>query len=160
MDNEHLFAMLDECIAYAQEVLVSSQNLHSFAMVLEPNNDVRSIDVDEQDGERRYEALLQILREEAREDKITAMALLSNVTIPENFSPAVPSGIRIHIEERSMEPLNRDLSGETELKNFKDKLSARLLYVPYQLYRTKESEEIHIHLHDPIPVGLACEVFV
>lgn len=146
MDNEHLFIMLDECINYAKEVLISSQTLSSFAMVLEHDNSMRSLELNVTDDETRYEKLLEMLKNEAKEDKITAMALLSNVTIPENFSPAVSSGIRIHIEEKAFKADN--------------KLSARLLYVPYQLFKTKEDNTIQIHLHDPIPVGLGCEVFV
>jgi hypothetical protein len=146
MDNEHLFIMLDECINYAKEVLTSSNQLESFAMVLEPNNDIRSIHSQERDIELRYEELLEKLREEAKADKVTAIALLSNVTIPESFSPAVSSGIRIHVEEKDFQADN--------------KLSARLLYVPYQLYKTKEDDTVQILLHDPIPVGLACEIFV
>lgn len=146
MDNEHLFIMLDECINYAKEVLISSQTLSSFAMVLEHDNSMRSLELNETDDETRYEKLLEMLKNEAKEEKITAMALLSNVTIPENFSPAVSSGIRIHIEEKAFKADN--------------KLSARLLYVPYQLFKTKEDNTIQIHLHDPIPVGLGCEVFV
>lgn len=146
MDNEHLFIMLDECINYAKEVLISSQNLSSFAMVLEHDNSMRSLELSEDNDELRYEKLLEMLRVEAKEEKITAIALLSNVTIPENFSPAVSSGIRIHIEEKAFKADN--------------KLSARLLYVPYQLFKTKEDETIQIHLHDPIPVGLGCEIFV
>ncbi len=146
MDNEHLFIMLDECINYAKEVLVSSQNLSSFAMVLEHDNSIRSLELNEANDEIRYEKLLEMLKIEAKEEKITAMALLSNVTIPENFSPTVSSGIRIHIEEKAFKADN--------------KLSARLLYVPYQLFKTKEDETIQIHLHDPIPVGLGCEIFI
>jgi hypothetical protein len=146
MDNEHLFIMLDECINYAKEVLTSSKQLESFAMVLEPNNDIRSIHSEQSDGELRYEELLEALREEAKADKVTAIALLSNVTIPENFSPAVSSGIRIHVEEKDFQADN--------------KLSARLLYVPYQLYKVKGDDSVQIQLHDPIPVGLACEIFV
>lgn len=146
MDNEHLFTMLDECIAHATKQLTSSQDLEPFAMVLEPDNKRRSLEHDEKNKAEGYELLIEILRSEAKEEKITAMALVSNVTIPENFSPAVSSGIRIHIEERAFQAEN--------------KLSARLLYVPYQLFKTKEDETVHIHLHDPIPVGLACEVFV
>lgn len=146
MDNEHLFVMIDDCIEYAKEVLTSAKTLESFAMVLEPDNNIRSITIQEQRGEERYEALLQALRDEAKSDKITAIAILANVTIPDSFSPAVSSGIRIHIEEKYFAADN--------------KLSARLLYVPYQLYKTKEDEQVHIQLHDPIPVGLACEIFV
>jgi len=146
MDNEHLFVMLDDCIDYAKEILTSSKTLESFAMVLEVDNNVRSIHIQDQRGEERYEALLQVLRDEAKAEKVTAIALLANVTIPDSFSPAVSSGIRIHIEEKNFEADN--------------KLSARLLYVPYQLYKTKEDEQVRIQLHDPIPVGLACEIFV
>jgi len=146
MDNEHLFTMLDECIDYAKETLRTSQNLNSFAMVLEPNNDIRSLHLEHSDDTVRYETLLQMLRDEAKEEKITAIALISNVTIPENFSPTVESGIRIHVEEKTFTAEN--------------KLSARLLYIPYQLYRTKDDDTIQIHLHDPIPVGLGCEIFV
>jgi len=146
MDNEHLFTMLDECIDYASKVLTSSQNLDSFAMVLEHDNNIKSINSEETDDTVRYEHLLEILRDEAKAERITAIALLSNVTIPESFAPAVSSGIRIHIEEKSFEADN--------------KLSARLLYVPYQLYRTKDDPTIQIQLHNPIPVGMACEIFV
>lgn len=145
MDNEHLFVMLEDCIEYAKKILTSDKSLESFAMVLEPDNNIRTVSIQDKDGEERYEALLEVLRQEAKADKITAMALLANVTIPDNFSPAVSSGIRIHIEEKSFEADN--------------KLSARLLYVPYQLFKSKENEQIHIHLHDPIPVGFACEIF-
>ena len=53
------------------------------------------------------------------------------------------------------------LNFKIEEKSFEadNKLSARLLYVPYQLFKSKEDEQIHIHLHDPIPVGFACEIF-
>ncbi len=146
MDNEHLFTMLDECIDYATKVLTSSQNLESFAMVLEEDNNIRSIKSEEDDDIARYEALLDLLKDEAKSEKITAIALLSHVTIPESFSPAVSSGIRIHIEERAFEAAN--------------KLSARLLYIPYQLYRTKEDPTVQIQLHNPIPVGMPCEIFV
>lgn len=146
MDNEHLFIMLDACIDMAKEQLCNSQNIDSFAMVLETDNAFRSIDVQEKDVSLRYETFLEVLKIEAEAESITAMALLSNVTIPEHFSPAVSSGIRIHVEERDFKAQN--------------KISARLLYVPYQLYREKEDAPVQIHLHDPIPVGFPCEIFV
>jgi hypothetical protein len=74
MDNEHLFTMLDECIDYAKETLCTSQNLDSFAMVLEPNNDIRSLHLEHSDDTARYDTLLQMLRNEAKEEKITAIA--------------------------------------------------------------------------------------
>ncbi len=146
MDNEHLFVMLDECIEYASKILTSENTLDSFAMVLDNDNNIGSINSDETDGFLRYEYLLQTLRDEAKLDKISALALLSNVSIPENFNAPVESGIRIHIEEKAFTKEN--------------KLNARLLYVPYQLFKTKEDNTVQIKLHDPIPVALACEIFV
>jgi len=145
LDNEELFLMLEKCVEHASNQLISGQSLESFAMVLEPTNKTRHITIDEKDGEARYEALLELLRLEAEAETITAMALLSNVTIPDSFKAAVSSGIRIHIEEKHFQADN--------------KLSARLLYVPYQLFKTKDDPTIQIQLHDPIPVGLACEIF-
>lgn len=146
MDNEYLFTMLDECISHAAKQLTGDEKLSPFAMVLEQNNAIRTLDHHEEEDGLRYELLLEMLRFEAKAEIISAMALVSHVTIPENFSPAVSSGIRIHVEERTFEAKNT--------------LSARLLYVPYQLFKTKDDPTIQIHLHDPIPVGLACEVFV
>lgn len=146
MDNEALFVMLEDCVERASQELMSSQNLHSFAVVMDENDETRIIEVHEIDGEKRYETLLEILRMEAEAENIIAFALLSNVTIPENFNPQVSSGIRIHVEEKAFQADN--------------KLSARLLYVPYQLYKTASDDTIQIQLHNPIPVGLACEVFI
>ena len=146
MDNEHLFVMLDECIEYASKILISDNTLNSFAMVLDKDNNIGSVSSDETDGFIRYEYLLQTLRDEAKTNKIAAIALLANVTIPDNFNAPVSSGIRIHIEEKAFTSDN--------------KLSARLLYVPYQLFKTKDDETTQIKLHDPIPIALACEIFV
>jgi len=145
LDNEELFLMLEECVAYASVQLTKGQSLESFAMVLDTENNTHHISVEQMDGEIRYEELLDILRVQAKDEKIIALALLSNVTIPDNFNPSVSTGIRLHIEE----------------KNFKadNKLSARLLYVPYQLFKTASNDTIEIKLLDPIPVGLACEIF-
>ena len=160
MDNEELFLMIEECVRHASQQLTSGQNLESFAMVLEPSNTKRHISVDEMDGEIRYEEILTILRAEAKAERITAIALLSNVTIPENFNPSVSTGIRIHIEEKKQTQSQSDFSGEAASTNIYDKLSARLLYVPYQLFNTTTDDSVQIQLHDPIPVGLACEIFV
>lgn len=146
MDNEELFLMLEECVGHASSQLTSGQNLESFAMVLESSKDTRHISTDEMDAHTRYEVLLDILRSEVKTKDLLAVALLSNVTIPENFNSDVSTGIRIHIEEKNFQADN--------------KLSARLLYVPYQLFNTTADETIQIKLHNPIPVGLPCEIFV
>jgi len=159
LDNEELFLMLEECVGYASKQLIEGNTLESFAMVLAEDNSTRHISIDEMDGELRYEELLEILRSEAKTQNINAIALLSNVTIPDNFNPSISTGIRIHIEEKKQTRLRSNFSGEAASINIHDKLSARLLYVPYQLFKTKSDDTVQIQLHDPIPVGLACEIF-
>ena len=146
MDNEDLFLMLDECINHAKQTLTTSHTLIPFAFVLEHDNSTRSITIDEKDIESRYENLLEVLKTEAKESNITAIALVSNVTIPQDYNASAESGIRIHVEEKAFEEQN--------------KLSARLLYIPYNLFKTAEDSEVQIKLHKPIPVGLAKEIFI
>ena len=146
MDDEKLFEMVDECVGFAKSLLEESQTLYPFAMILDEDEEIQSMKNDAADQEESYELLLEALRSEAQKGQITAVALLARVTIPSAFSPAVPEGIRIHIEEKRS-------SGE--------KLAARFLYIPYQLYKTGEnSTKVSVRLHDPIPVGFPSEIFV
>jgi hypothetical protein len=145
MDDEKLFEMLETCVASAVTALENEEPLYPFAMVLDTDNTARHVRNGEEDQQKRYERLLEMLRAEAQEKKIKAAALLARVTIPSGYSPAVPEGIRIHVEERSS-------SGE--------KLAARFLYIPYQLYRTEEDAKVQVKLHNPIPVGFPSEIFL
>lgn len=146
MDDEKLFEMLDECIAFAVNTLENVQTLYPFVMVVDENDNIGSLTNDELDQEKRYEMLLEDLKEEVQKGQIQAIALLARVTIPEHFSPAVPEGIRIHIEEK---------------KSSNEKISGRLLYIPYQLFKTPgDDAKLTVRLHDPIPVGIPSEIFV
>jgi hypothetical protein len=145
MDDEKIFNMLDQCIEKAVFALENGQTLEPFAMVLESDDSTQHIAFNEADHEKHYELLLEALRSEAKNGEIKAAALLARVTIPENFNPAVPEGIRIHVEERA---------------SSHEKIAARLLYIPYQLFKQKGDEKVSVHLHHPIPVGLPSEIFV
>ncbi len=144
MNDEKLFEMLEIYVADAVAVLEKGERLDPFAMILEADDTHRPLYLDEPDTERRYDLLHQALKAEAAHGEIKAAALLARVTIPENYGPAVPEGIRIHVEERA---------------SAHEKLSARLLYIPYQLYRAEGQEYIRVHLHHPIPVGMPSEIF-
>ena len=145
MDDEKLFEMLDECVKRAVAYLEQGEPLNAFAMTLETDDTSHFLNVDETDPETRYMLLLEALQAEAKRGRIKAAALLARVTIPEHFGPTVPEGIRIHVEERA---------------SSHKKIAARLLYIPYQLYRSGEETEIRVHLHHPIPVGFPSEIFV
>jgi len=70
------------------------------------------------------------------------LAIAIDTLIPERYAKDVPNGIRLHLEEKSQ----------------KDKhVSARYIYVPYQLIRRSTSGEIVAQLHQPVPVGFPAE---
>lgn len=145
MNDEKLFEMLDACVAEAVNLLEKGETLEPFAMILECDDRAHRLSFDESDQERLYTRLHEALKAEAARGEIKATALLARVTIPEGFGAPVSDGIRIHVEERA---------------SSHKKLSARLLYIPYQLYRTGEEGKITVHLHPPIPVGMPAEIFV
>ena len=145
MNDERVFEMLDEGIAYVVNTLEDVKALHPFAMVLNSDDAVGSLKNDERDQEKCYELLLEELKEEVAKGDIRAVALFARVTIPADFLPAVPEGIRIHIEER---------------ESSKEKIGARMLYVPYQLFKTGgDGKGLQVKLHEPIPVGFPSEIF-
>ncbi len=146
MNDERVFELLDECVAFAKEQLETEQELTPFAMYLNTDAAIESLHNDETDQHARYEQLHETLKLQAEQGKIIAVALLAKVTIPEHFSPSVSEGIRIHIEEKASSD---------------NKLAGRFLYIPYQLYKTEDGDEkIHVHFHNPIPVGFPSEIFL
>jgi len=144
MDDERLFEMVETCVADAVSLLERRIALDPFAMTLEADGTPRRIDHNEPDSEVRYEILLESLRAEARSGEILAAVLLARVTIPDDYGPAVPEGIRLHIEERA---------------TAHEKIAARLLYIPYQLFKAEGEESLSVHLHHPISVGMPSEIF-
>jgi len=147
MDDEKLFEMVEECVAFAVNRLENAQTLYPFAMFLDADDNIESLmhETEDEGQEHSYETLLERLKEQVKKEEIKAIALLARVTIPSHYSPAVPEGVRIHLEERR-------LSGQ--------KIGARYLYVPYQLYKTAEIDaKITVKLHHPIPVAFEQEIF-
>ena len=145
MHEEQLFEMVNEAIIFAQHELEQNQELKSFAMILFKNGYIESVTADEANHDDQYEVLVTSLRQRViDEPKITGLAIIAKVSIPGHYKPPVDDGIRIHLEERHKAD---------------DKIGARFLYVPYQLYKTTESDDIAMHLHDPIPVSIPPEIF-
>ncbi len=144
MDDDKLFGMVEECVAFAVNRLENAQILYPFAMFLDKDEEIKSLLHEEDDHENVYEVLLEKLKLKAEKEEVEAIALLARVTIPSNFSPAVSEGIRIHIEER---------------KHAGKKIGARYLYIPYELYKATEIDaKISVKLHPPIPVAFPQEV--
>ena len=145
MHEEQLFEMVNEAVIFAKNELEQKQELKSFAMVLYKNGYVESITADEENHDDQYERLVTALRQRVTDEpKITGLAIIAKVSIPGHYKAPVDDGIRIHLEERHKAD---------------DKIGARFLYVPYQLYKTVDSDDIAMHLHDPIPVSIPSEIF-
>ena len=146
MHEEQLFEMVNEAIAFAKNELETTQNLKAFAMMLYRNGFIESISVESSDHEEEYDLLVEKLREKVAEaPKVSGVAIVASVNIPAQYKAPVESGIRVHLEERH--------KSDTPI-------SGRFLYVPYQLFKQKDSEAIEVHLHNPIPVGIPQEIFI
>ncbi len=145
MHEEQLFEMVNEAVMYAKDRLEKSQELTPFAMLLYKNGYIESITADDTSHEDQYASLVSTLKKRiVDEPKITGLAIVAKVSIPAQYKAPVDDGIRIHLEERHKAD---------------DKIGARFLYVPYQLYKSSSSDEITMHLHDPIPVAFPPEIF-
>ncbi len=145
MHEEQLFEMVNEAIIFAKNELEQKQELKSFAMILFKNGYIDSVAVDEKSHDDQYETLVTSLRQRVTDEpKITGLAIIAKVSIPGHYKPPVDDGIRVHLEERHKAA---------------DKIGARFLYVPYQLYKSSSSDDISMQLYDPIPVSIPPEIF-
>lgn len=145
MHEEQLFEMVNEAVEYAKAELESQQELRPFAMMLFEDGNVESLKADLSAHEEEYEMLMAKLKQKVADDpNITALAIIARVTIPAHFKPPVNDGIRIHLEERHKSD---------------NRVGARFLYVPYQLYRNAGSDKVMMQLHDPIPIAFPAEIF-
>ncbi len=143
-DEEKVFEMVERCIADAVLALENGTPLTPSAKLLTEGGEVRDLSCGETDEQRCYETLLQHLRTEVKAHAVDAVALTARVTIPDYFNPASTQGVRVHLEEKA---------------DLHKKHSARLLYVPYELYAVEGSDKRSVMLHQPIAVGMPMEVY-
>lgn len=144
LDEESLYAMVERCVADAVLALEDDIPLPPFAKLLARDGGVRDLACGETDEKTCYETLLHRLRAEVKMGDIDAVALCARVTIPEQYAPPAPQGIRIHLEEKAR-------AGE--------KIAAKLLYVPYELFASENAEKRSVMLHHPLAVGIPMEVY-
>ena len=142
--EEKLFEMVERCVADAVRALERGTPLSPFAKLLASNGTVRDLTCGHADEKSCYETLLKRLRGEVRMGDIDAVAVTARVTIPDHYGAPSPQGIRIHLEEKSQRHR---------------KLSAKLLYVPYELFAADGGGKRSVMLHSPIAVGLPMEIY-
>ena len=141
MDDEKAFRVLEEAVQKAQLSLEKTKYFQPFLMIL---NDVGKIEVFENEiknSTQSYAILEETLKECIKIGDVDVIVLAVDTEIPEKFVHDVSHGIRLHLEEKSQAD---------------KKISARFLYVPYELCQVP-NEEIYIKLHTPIAVGFPAE---
>jgi len=144
IQDEKAFDLLEKAIDKAESSLVQTKRFQPFLMLL---NDAGKIEVFEneiEDFTESYALLEATLKTRIKSADVDVMVLVVDTLIPDKFVEDVPSGIRLHLEEKS------------QIDNI---IGARYLYVPYELCRMGDSE-LFVRLHAPIPVGFPAEYIV
>ena len=144
-EDEKAFKILEQAVYKAQNSLAQTKYFQPFLMLLNDAGEIELFENEVEDSTESYSLLENILRERVKEGDVDIMVLVVDTLIPERFVQDVPSSIRVHLEEKSQMEKN---------------ISARFLYVPYNLYRVGDESEISVKLHAPIPVGFPAEYIV
>jgi peptide subunit release factor 1 (eRF1) len=143
-EDEKAFNVLEHAVNKAQKSLEQTKNFQPFLIVLNDGGEIELFENEVEDSTESYTLLENTLRERIKEGDVDVMVLAVDTLIPERFVQDVPSSIRLHLEEKSQ---------------IDKKISARLLYVPYNLCRVGDSD-MFVKLHTPIPVGFPAEYIV
>jgi len=141
-DDERAMLILEKAVMRAKAMLESTQGFRPFAMMLYEDGSIKSIENRVNDIENSYEQLRDSMKIRADEGGVDVLAIAIDTLIPERFAKDVPNGIRLHLEEKSQKD---------------KKVSARYIYVPYQLVQEASSGDIYAQLHTPVPVGFPAE---
>ena len=143
-DDEKTLGVLEKAVYKAQSSLQQIKAFQPFLMLLNDAGEIETFENEVEETTQSYTLLEETLRRRIKEGDVDVMVLAVDTLIPENFKQDVPSGIRLHLEEKSQ---------------IDKKIAARFLYVPYELYKSAEGE-IFVKLHNPIPVGFPAEYIV
>ncbi len=142
--DERALKVLEKAVYKAQVALEQTKHFQPFIMLLNDAGEIEIFENEIKDSAESYAALEEILNERIKERDVDVLVLLVDTLIPDKFVKDVPSGIRLHLEEKSQ---------------IHNKIGARFLYVPYELCKADDSE-LFVKLHTPIPVGFPAEYIV
>ncbi len=143
-EDEKAFSILEQAVYKAQRSLEQTKQFQPFLMLLNDAGEIELFENEVQDTTASYALLEDTLRARIKEGDVDVMVLVADTLLPEKFVNDVPSSIRLHLEEKSQ---------------IDKKISARFLYVPYELCRLGD-DDMFVRLHAPIPVGFPAEYIV
>lgn len=142
--DEKALMVLEEAVYRAQNSLESTKHFQPFLILLNDVGEIELFENEVKDSTESYTLLEDTLKDRVKEGDVDVMVLAVDTLIPEKFVKDVPTAIRLHLEEKSQAA---------------KKISARYLYVPYQLCSTGENK-LYVKLHTPIAVGFPAEYIV
>ena len=143
--DEKAFNILEKAVYKAQTSLEQTKYFQPFLMLLNDAGEIEIFENEVKDSTESYTLLEETVKTRISNDNdIDIMVLVVDTLIPDKFVEDVPSGIRLHLEEKSQ---------------VDNKIGARFLYVPYDLRRVGDGE-MFVQLHAPIPVGFPAEYIV
>jgi len=143
-EDEKAFSILEQAVHKAQKSLALTKHFQPFLMLLNDVGEIELFENEVKDSTESYALLEDTLRARIKEEDVDVMVLAVDTLMPEKFVKDTPSSIRLHLEEKSQ---------------IDKKISARFLYVPYELCRIGDGE-LFVKLHAPIPVGFPAEYIV
>jgi hypothetical protein len=143
-EDEKAFSILEQAVYKAQKSLEIRKHFQPFLMLLNDAGDIELYENEVKDSTESYALLEDTLRARIKEEDVDVMVLAVDTLMPEKFVKDTSSSIRLHLEEKSQ---------------IDKKISARFLYVPYELCRIGDGE-LFVKLHAPIPVGFPAEYIV
>ena len=144
LEDEKAFSLLEQAVYRAQDLLEKTKKFQPFLMLLNDMGEIELFENEVKDTTESYALLEDTLKKRIKEGDIDVMVLVVDTLIPEKFVQDVPNGMRLHLEEKSQ---------------IDKKISARFLYVPYELCRVGDGE-VFAKLHNPIPVAFPAEYIV
>jgi len=143
-EDEKAFSILEQAVSKAQKSLEQTKHFQPFLMLLNDAGEIELFENEVEDSTESYTLLEDALKVRIKEGDVDIMVMVVDTLIPDRFVQDVSSSIRLHLEEKSQ---------------LDKKISARFLYVPYELCRVGDGE-LFVKLHAPIPVGFPAEYII
>ncbi|WP_309500115.1 hypothetical protein [Sulfurovum sp.] len=142
--DEKAMLVLEKAVERAKNQLEKTNFFQPFLMLLNSAGAIEIFENARKDSKESYTLLEDTLKTRLEEGHIDVMVLAVDTLIPEKFVKDVPSAIRLHLEEKSQ---------------IEKKISARFLYVPYELCSVGDCE-LFVRLHTPVAIGFPAEYIV
>lgn len=142
--DERAMFVLEKAVERAKNQLVKTKCFRPFLMMLSDEGVIETVENEAIDSITSYDLLGNTLKERILKDNVDVMVLAVDTLVPEKLAQGISSSIRLHLEEKSQ---------------VEKKISARFLYVPYELC-SMDVGELFVRLHAPVAVGFPAEYIV